>query len=100
VELEKLAKDLLISVTSFFRDPEMFNVPEDEVIPEVLGARPAEAPVRVWVPGCATGKKAYSIPMLFIEQLAASHRACTLQMFATDLDPEALEVARRGVYPA
>jgi two-component system CheB/CheR fusion protein len=99
-EVEKLAKDLLISVTSFFRDPEMFKVLEAQVIPELLRDRPADAVLRVWVPGCATGEEAYSIAMLLIEQLAASHKACPLQIFATDLDAEALEVARRGVYPA
>jgi two-component system CheB/CheR fusion protein len=99
-ELDKLAKDLLISVTSFFRDPEMFEVLETQVIPELLRDRPADAALRVWVPGCATGEEAYSIAMLLIEQLAASHTACPLQIFATDLDADALEVARRGVYPA
>jgi len=99
-EVENLAKDLLISVTSFFRDPEMFQVLEAQVIPELLRDRPADTAVRVWVPGCATGEEAYSIAMLLIEQLAASHKACPLQIFATDLDAQALEVARRGVYPA
>jgi len=98
--LEKLTKDLLISVTSFFRDPEMFRVLEAQVIPELLRDRPAEAALRVWVPGCATGEEAYSIAMLFIEQLAATHKACPLQIFATDLDAQALDVARRGIYPA
>jgi len=98
-ELARLAKDLLISVTSFFRDPEMFEVLQTQVIPELLRDRPADSPIRVWVPGCATGEEAYSIGMLLIEQLAAAHKSYPLQIFATDLDTEALEVARRGVYP-
>jgi two-component system CheB/CheR fusion protein len=98
-ELARLAKDLLISVTSFFRDPEMFQVLQAQVIPELLRDRPPDTPVRVWVPGCATGEEVYSIAMLLIEQLASLHKVCPLQIFATDLDTEALEVARRGVYP-
>jgi two-component system CheB/CheR fusion protein len=98
-ELGRLAKDLLISVTSFFRDPEMFQVLQAQVIPELLRDRPADTPVRVWVPGCATGEEVYSIAMLLIEQLASLHKVCPLQIFATDLDTEALEVARRGIYP-
>lgn len=98
-EVEQLSKDLLISVTSFFRDPEMYQVLEAQILPELLRGRSADAPVRVWVPGCATGEEAYSIAMVLTEQLAAAQKTCPLQVFATDVDADALEVARRGVYP-
>ena len=98
-EVKQLSKDLLISVTSFFRDPEMYQVLEAQAIPELLRGKPADALLRVWVPGCATGEEAYSIAMVLIEQIAAAQVSCALQVFATDVDADALEVARRGVYP-
>lgn len=98
-ELGQLCKDLLISVTSFFRDPEMFHVLETEVVPDLIDRRGTDTPVRVWVPGCATGEEAYSIAMLLIERIAATGKACPIQIFATDVDVDALEVGRRGVYP-
>lgn len=98
-ELNQLSKDLLISVTSFFRDPEMFQILETQVLPDLIEARDTNAPVRVWVPGCATGEEAYSIAMLLIERIAATGKACPIQIFATDVDEGALEVARRGIYP-
>jgi two-component system CheB/CheR fusion protein len=98
-ELALLGKDLLISVTSFFRDPEMFQLLETQVLPELLEARDTDTPVRVWVPGCATGEEAYSIAMLLIERVTATGKACPIQIFATDVDETALEVARRGIYP-
>lgn len=98
-ELAHLGKDLLISVTSFFRDPEMFQLLETQVLPELLDARDADTPVRVWVPGCATGEEAYSIAMLLVERITATGKACPIQIFATDVDEAALEMARRGIYP-
>ncbi|MBW8459042.1 MAG: PAS domain-containing protein [Thiobacillus sp.] len=98
-ELAQLGRDLLISVTSFFRDPEMFQVLETQVLPELIETRDADTPVRVWVPGCATGEEAYSIAMLLIERIAVTGKACPVQIFATDVDEAALEVARRGIYP-
>ncbi|HVB48430.1 MAG TPA: chemotaxis protein CheB [Burkholderiales bacterium] len=97
-ELKQLTKDLLISVTSFFRDPEMFRFLEEQVIPELLRTKTDDAPLRIWVPGCATGEEAYSIAMLFIEQIAAAQKPFRVQVFATDIDQDALDVARRGVY--
>jgi two-component system CheB/CheR fusion protein len=99
-ELKLLSRDLLISVTNFFRDREMFQVLEAQVIPELLRERAADTPLRVWVPGCATGEEAYSIAMLFVEQIAAAQKTCPLQIFATDIDESALAFARRGVYTA
>jgi len=97
-ELKRLAKDLLITVTSFFRDPEMFQLIETQVIPELLRHKAPDAPVRVWVPACATGEEAYSFAMLLIESIAATGKSCPLQVFATDIEPEAIETARQGVY--
>jgi two-component system CheB/CheR fusion protein len=98
-ELTQLTRDLLISVTCFFRDPEMFRVLETEVLPKLVDARDQDTPIRVWVPGCATGEEAYSLAMLLIERIAASGKACPLQVFATDVDEGALETGRRGIYP-
>jgi len=98
-EIKQLVRDLLISVTSFFRDPEAFRSLQTEVIARLVAAADTAAVLRVWVPGCATGEEPYSIAMLFIERLAAAQKNCRLQIFATDADEEALEVARRGVYP-
>ncbi|MGK2953534.1 MAG: chemotaxis protein CheB [Thiobacillus sp.] len=98
-ELTHLYRDFLISVTSFFRDPEMFQVLETQVIPDLIDARDTDAPIRVWVPGCATGEEAYSIAIQLIERIAATGKACPIQIFATDVDEGALEVGRRGIYP-
>jgi len=98
-ELERLGKDLLISVTHFFRDPEAFQALEMTVIPELVRRKSDDQPLRVWVPGCTTGEEAYSIAILFLEQLARAQKRCPLKIFATDLDEEALQFARAGVYP-
>ena len=99
-EVEALFRDLLIGVTSFFRDREVFAALEQEVIPRLLEGRPAGAPVRVWVPGCSTGEEAYSIAILIEERMAALKRKYKLQVFATDVDGKAIEQARAGIYPA
>jgi two-component system CheB/CheR fusion protein len=89
----------LITVTNFFRDPEAFQALEEEVIPRLL-ERPADQPVRVWVPGCATGEEAYSIAILLREQMEQMQKIFEeVQIFATDIDSEAIEKARAGVYP-
>jgi len=99
-EVKLLSQDLLISVTNFFRDREMYGVLEGQVVPELLREKVADTPLRIWVPGCATGEEAYSIAMLFIEQLATAQKTSPLQIFATDIDESALAFARRGVYTA
>ena len=99
-EVTQLARDLLVSVTTFFRDPDAFRTLETEVIAPLIRAKEADAPLRVWVPGCATGEEAYTVAMLVLEQQTAARNRCRLQVFATDVDEPALEVARRGVYPA
>ncbi|HBG20213.1 MAG TPA: chemotaxis protein CheR [Desulfobulbaceae bacterium] len=99
-EAEALFRDLLIGVTNFFRDPEAFAVLEAEVIPQLFASKPAGAPVRVWVCGCASGEEAYSIAILLQEHLETLKPAFKVQVFATDIDPRAIEQARSGIYPA
>ena len=99
-EVEALFRDLLIGVTSFFRDKEAFKTLEETAIPRLLADKPADCAVRVWVPGCSTGEEAYSIAILIRERLAALKQNCTLQIFATDIDSQAIAAARAGSYPA
>ncbi len=98
-ELEQLAKDLLINVTSFFRDPKVFDLLAEKVVPEIVRGRSRGEPIRVWVAGCSTGEEAYSLAMLFHEEMAAAHRNLKLQVFASDIDPDAVAAAREGLYP-
>ena len=97
-EAEALAKDLLIHVTEFFRDPEAFAYFADKVLPQLLIRHSGDV-LRVWAPGCSTGEEAYSLGMLFLEKIASVKRHLKLQIFATDIDDEALLVARAGIYP-
>lgn len=99
-EVTALYKDLLISVTAFFRDPEAYSVLEREVIPALLARQSDDRTVRIWVPGCATGEEAYSIAMLLFEGPAAIDAKINVQIFASDIDAEAIDVARAGIYPA
>jgi two-component system CheB/CheR fusion protein len=98
-EGKALSKDLLISVTSFFRDRPAWQLLEEEVIPRIADGKEAGQPLRLWVPACATGEEAYSVAILFIERLQATKKSCPLQIFASDIDGDALDVARAGVYP-
>jgi two-component system CheB/CheR fusion protein len=98
-EAAQLCKDLLISVTSFFRDPEAFHVLDKEVIQDLVRSKDVAAPLRVWISGCATGEEAYSIAMLLIDAMKEAKTNPHLQLFASDVDSEALESARQGVYP-
>lgn len=98
-ELDILFKELLISVTNFFRDPEAFEALARTALPELLGSRADPCTVRVWVPGCATGEEVYSFAILLREAIEAAKRPCEVQVFGTDLDPEAIETARNGRYP-
>ena len=101
-ETELLCKELLIGVTSFFRDPDAWNVLRNQVVPELFQLRASAGVLRAWVPACSTGEEAYSIAILLHEvadQLRAT-RTFTLQIFATDLDKEAIDRARQGMFPA
>lgn len=99
-ERTALFQDLLISVTQFFRDPGAFAALETQVIPALLTRKPPGAPVRVWVVGCATGEEAYSLAILLLEQASRLDPIPEIQIFASDLDSQALQVARQGRYPA
>jgi two-component system, chemotaxis family, CheB/CheR fusion protein len=96
-ELDALYSDVLISVTSFFRNPEAFDILKRKVFPKLLHQRDDE-PLRVWVLGCSTGQEAYSIVMTFMEALEKAPRARRLQVFATDLNDALLDKARHGLY--
>ena len=98
-ELSDLHKDLLINVTSFFRDKEPFAVLHDEIIPRALEGKTETNALRIWVPGCSSGEEAYSIAMIVLEVLDERGVNLPVQIFGTDLDADAVQQARRGVYP-
>ncbi|QEL26013.1 PAS domain S-box protein [Bosea sp. F3-2] len=99
-EVATLAADLMISVTSFFRDPEAWKALGELVIAPLVTERRSGAPVRVWVPACATGEEAYSIAMLVTEQAEAAGKRFDVKVFATDAQEDNLRKARDGIYPA
>ena len=99
-EVEALFRDLLIGVTNFFRDPEAFAVLEAQIIPRLFEDKPAGGTIRVWVTGCSTGEEAYSIAILLQERMEALKTSYTVQVFATDIDAQAIATARMGLYPA
>ena len=96
-ELDSLFSDVLISVTSFFRNPETFDVLQRNVLPKLLAQR-GDDPIRCWVLGCSTGQEAYSLAMSFVEAAREAPCARKLQIFATDLNEKLLEKARQGLY--
>jgi len=98
-EMQVLSQDMLISVTSFFRDRAAFDRLRQEVL-QLLEAKPAGEDLRVWVAGCASGEEAYSMAILFSEALQARKMTRRVQIFASDIDDAALARARRAVYPA
>jgi two-component system, chemotaxis family, CheB/CheR fusion protein len=98
-EVRALLRDLLISVTNFFRDHEAFEALEREVLPRLFDGKTSNDQVRVWVSGCATGEEAYSLAILLCEQTALLKDPPKLQVFATDIDDEAISRARNAVYP-
>jgi two-component system CheB/CheR fusion protein len=99
-EVAALAKDLLINVTSFFRDPKVFGILERTIIPEMVRTHPADDPLRIWTVGCSTGEETYSLTMLFHEQINIQRSNLKLPVFASDLDADAVATARDGLYPA
>jgi two-component system CheB/CheR fusion protein len=98
-ELDRLAADLLINVTSFFRDPKVFDVLSDTIIPDLVRSHSIDQPLRIWIAGCSTGEETYSLAMLFREGITAAKREIKLQIFASDIDADAVATAREGLYP-
>ncbi|MBI4862801.1 MAG: PAS domain-containing protein [Candidatus Riflebacteria bacterium] len=98
-EVEGLFRDLLIGVTSFFRDPEAFETLRTRVIPGLFQGKSPGRPIRIWVCGCSTGEEAYSIGIILQEHLETVRHAHKVQVFATDIDSHAVEQARAGVFP-
>ena len=99
-ELDLLAKDLLINVTSFFRDPKVFEFLAKAVVPDLIRGKIADQSLRVWIAGCSTGEETYSLAMVFQETITAENASVKLQIFASDADPDAISIAREGFYPA
>jgi two-component system, chemotaxis family, CheB/CheR fusion protein len=97
-ELQRLSEEVLILVTGFFRDPEVFEALKSTVFPRLMQSRLPDAPLRVWVPGCATGEEAYSLAICLLEYLVDAPNAPQIKIFATDISERAIEVARAGVY--
>ncbi len=100
-ELEMLFKEMLIGVTEFFRDEVVWDYLKSEVIPELIRQRPEGGTLRAWVAGCSTGEEAYSLAMIFHEalEIVKPEQKISLQIFATDLDKDAVDRARMGSYP-
>ncbi len=96
-----LFKELLIGVTNFFRDKAVWEKLKGEIIPDIITKLKPVQYLRAWVPGCSTGEEAYSLAIVFKEALEKINlmEAFLLQIFATDLDNEAIEIARKGIFP-
>ncbi|MET0369519.1 MAG: CheR family methyltransferase [Methylobacterium sp.] len=99
-ECEALFRDLLINVTRFFRDTEMFEVLRERAIEPLLRTRNPDEDLRVWIPGCSSGEEAYSIAMLFADVARRMDGPAAVQIFATDIDERMLQIARDATYPA
>jgi len=101
-ELDLLFKELLIGVTSFFRDPDVWEQLRERAIPKLLASRPPGHTLRAWVPGCSTGEEAYSLAIVLMEAVEKikPKGKFTIQIFATDLNRDAVDKARQGVFPA
>ncbi len=97
-EVNALYQDFLIRVTQFFRDPEVFDALQDKVFPTLIGSRPPESPLRVWVAGCASGEEVYSLAICLLESMESHHKSVPIKILATDLSEEALNKARAGIY--
>jgi two-component system CheB/CheR fusion protein len=100
VEIEELFRDLLIGVTKFFRDPEAFVVLKETIIPKLFEGKPVGSTIRIWSSGCSSGEEAYSIAILVYEYLEEIKHPYTVQVFATDMDANAIAIARAGIYPS
>ena len=98
-EVTALFKDMLIGVTSFFREPEAFEIIKEKIFLNLLDRKGPEERVRIWVPGCATGEEAYSLAIILDEAIEQTRRQVQVQIFATDLNNDAIEFARHATYP-
>lgn len=98
-ELRKLFDELLIGVTSFFRDKEAYDAIEQKIIPQIIKTKSEGDTIRIWVAGCSTGEEAYALAILFHEGINKQSKSLKLQIFASDLDQQAINIARQGVYP-
>ncbi len=98
-ELRELQEDVLISLTRFFRDPEVWDVMKTLVLPALFERRTGDQPVRVWIPGCATGEEAYSIAISLLEHFAGQSLEPAIQIFGTDASERSIDRARLGIYP-
>jgi two-component system CheB/CheR fusion protein len=97
-EADALVKNLLIGVTQFFRDPETFDTLARQVLPRITAADGEQSPLRIWVPGCASGEEAYTVAMLVREHLERCEQKRAVQLFATDINEAVLAQARHGRY--
>jgi len=98
-EVAILYQDILINVTSFFRNPEAIEALKNEAFPKLMNNRSVDNPLRIWTIGCSTGEEAYSLVMAFAEFAGKLKSHAPLQIFATDVNPSAIEKARAGIYP-
>lgn len=98
-EVEALSRDMLITVTDFFRDPEVFETLKTKVFPNILQHKAHDESLRIWVPGCSTGEEVYSLAISLLEFLETASINPPIQIFGTDIKEEAIEVARQGIYP-
>ncbi len=98
-QVQALSNDLLVNVTRFFRDADAFRILERIVFPIIIKQRPADAPIRIWAPGCATGEEAYSLAIELLESLGDESATVPIQLFGTDVSEPAIVKARAGVYP-
>ncbi|MEJ2728227.1 MAG: CheR family methyltransferase [Deltaproteobacteria bacterium] len=98
-EIHQLFKDLTINVTSFFRDTFAFKILKEDILQRMLAEKPADSSLRIWVPGCASGEEAYSIVMLIVEIAEELEKFFDIKLFATDINQEAIEAARNGIFP-
>jgi two-component system, chemotaxis family, CheB/CheR fusion protein len=101
-EIEILFKELLIGVTNFFRDAAVWEKLKEVIFPTIISNLQSGSILRAWIPGCSTGEEAYSLAIVFKEALEKmnQHGGTSLQIFATDIDTDAIEIARRGLFPA
>src|SRR5436309_1320661 len=98
-QVQALYNDLLVNVTRFFRDPDAFRILQRSVFPAIIKQRPADAPIRIWAPGCATGEEAYSLAIELLEALGDETGVVPIQLFGTDVSEISIAKARAGFYP-